>query len=89
METLIKEKLVKRIDLSGRTFDLLRVLLAFICFRYEHLDVHLHTHHRLRASPMYIASGREKDIHKYDVIRYPWLSTNHTLYATGIPPHAI
>ena len=34
-------------------------------------------------------SGREKDIHKYAVIGYPWLSTNYTPYATGIPRRAM
>ena len=87
-ETLIEDNLVRRTDVSGSTFDLKKIF-ACICFHYEHHDTHLHTKHRLRASPMYIASGREKDLHKYAVIRYPWLSTNYTPYVTGIPPHVM
>ena len=44
---------------------------------------------RLRLLPIYIASGREKNLHKYAVIRYPWLSTNYTTCATDIPPHVM
>ena len=40
-------------------------------------------------SPIYIASGREKVLHKYAIISYPWLSTNYTPYASGIPPHVM
>ena len=79
-ETSIKENLVIRKDVSGPTF--IKKKPACICFQYEHLDTHLHTNHRLRASPIYIASVREKYLHKYAVIRYPWLITNYTPYAT-------
>ena len=87
METSIKENLVRRTNVSCPTFDLLKLLFMFICFHYEHLDAHLHTNHRLRSSPVYIDSGREKDLHKCAFISYPWLSTNYTPYTTGIPPH--
>ena len=75
--------------MSGPTFELLRYVFACICFHYEQLATNLHPNHRLRAPPIYIDSGREKDIHKYAVIRYPWLITNYTPYATGIPQHVI
>ena len=74
---------------SGPTFELLKYLCDCICFHYQHLDAHLHTYHRLRASSIYIDYGKKKDIHKYDVIRYPWLSTNYTPYATGISLHVM
>ena len=86
-ETLIEEHLVRRIDVSGPTFKLLKCLFASICFHYEHLDAHLHPNHRLRAPQIYIASGREKYFQKYSVIRYPWLSTNYNPYTTGIYPN--
>ena len=89
VETLTEYNLVRRTYVSGPTFDILKYLFAFICFHYEHLDAHLHPKHRLRSSPIYIASGREKDLHKCAVIRYPWLSTNYTPCATGIPPHVM
>ena len=89
METLNGDNLVRRIDVSGATFDILKYLFVFICFHYDNLDAHFHPNHRLRASPIYIASVREEDIRKYDVISYPWLSTNHTPYATDIPPHVM
>ena len=87
METVIEDSLVIRIDVSGPTFEILEYLFACICFHYEHLDAHLHPNHRLRASPTYITSVREKDLYKYAVIRYTWLSTNYTPYAIGILPH--
>ena len=87
METLIEENLVRRTDVSGTTFELLKYLFACVCLHYEHIDAYLHTNHRLRAPPIYIASCRDKYIHKYAVIIYPWLSTNHTPYVTGIPPY--
>ena len=89
METLIEENFVRRTYVSGTTFELLKYLFACICFHYEHLDAHLHPNHRLRASPIYIASGREKYLHKHNVIRYPWLITSYTPYATGIPQHVM
>ena len=58
METLIEDNFVISTDVSGPTFELLKYLFACICFHYEHLDAHLHTNHRLRASPIYIASSR-------------------------------
>ena len=87
METLIEDNLVRRTDVSGTTFELLKYLFACVCLHYEHIDAYLHTNHRLRAPPIYIASCRDKYIHKYAVIIYPWLSTNHTPYVTGIPPY--
>ena len=75
--------------MSGTTFELLRYLFSCICFHYEHLDTHFHPNHRLRASPIYIASSRGKYLHKCAVIRYPWLSNNYTPYATDIPLHVM
>ena len=60
IETLIEDNLVIRIDVSGTMFNILKYLFACVCFHYEHLDAHLHTNHRIRASPIYIASCREK-----------------------------
>ena len=88
-EKLIEENLVRRTDVSGPIFALLKYLFACNCVHYEHLDAHFHTNYRLRASPIYITSVREKNLHKYAFIRYPWLSTNYTPYATGIPPHVM
>ena len=73
--------------MPGPTFELLKYLFTCICFHYDHLDEHLHTNHRLRASSIYIAYGREKDLNKYSVIKYPWLNTSYTPYAPGIPLH--
>ena len=89
METLIEDNLVRRTGVSSPTFEHLKYLFFFICFHCEYLDAHLNKIHRLRASPIYIAPVREKDLHKYDVIRYPWFSTNDSPYATGIPLHFI
>ena len=89
IETLIEENLVRRIDVSGPTFEIIKYLFACIWFHYDHLDAHLHPNHRLRASPIYIASVREEDIHKYAVIRYPWLSSNYTPYSTNTPQHVM
>ena len=86
METPIEENLGRRTEVSGPTFDLLEYLFTCICFHYQQLDAHFHTKHRLRAPQIYIASGRGKYLHKYAVIRHPWLSTNYTPYTTGIPP---
>ena len=75
--------------MSVPTFDILKYVFSCICFHYEHLDAHLQPNYRLKVSPIYIASGREKYLHKYAVIRYPWFSTNYTPYATSITPHVI
>ena len=88
-ETLIEENFARRIDVSGPTFELLKYLFTCICFHYQQLDAHFHTKHRLRAPQIYIASGRGKYLHKYAVIRHPWLSTNYTPSATGISPHVM
>ena len=45
--------------------------------------------HRLRASPIFIAAGRTKHIHKFDLTRYPWTSTTYTHYLTVTPPHVM
>ena len=38
---------------------------------------------------MFIAAGREKHIHKFDLTRYPWMSTTYTPYFTGITLHVM
>ena len=89
METLIEKNFSRRIYVSVPTFKTINFLFAYICYHYENLYAHLHPNHRLRASSMYIASGREKVLHKYAVIRYTWLSINYTPYTTGISPHVM
>ena len=83
------EKIVRSIDLSSPTFDILLFLFSCVCFHYKHLDVHIHKNHQLRASPIFIASGRAKHLQKFSIKRYPWKSTTYTPYSTGIPPHGM
>ena len=89
MVVLIEENFVRKIDVSSPTFDLIKYLFACVCFNYTHLKTHIHKNHRLRASPIFIAAGRDKHLHKYDLTRYPWTSTTYNSYFTGIPPHVM
>ena len=51
--------------------------------------MHIHKIYHLRASPIVIAAGRAKHLHKFALTRYPWMITTNTPYLTGIPPHVI
>ena len=65
MVALVEENFVRRIDVSSPTFEILQFLFAFVCFHYTHFDTHIHKNHRLRASPIFIAAGRAKHLHKF------------------------
>ena len=53
------------------------------------LNMYILKIHNLRASPIVIAAGRAKHLHKFALTRYPWTITTYTPYFTGITPHAI
>ena len=89
MVGLIEDNLVLRSEVSAPMFELLQFLFASVCFHYNHLDEKLHKSNRLRASPLFIAAGREKSLRKHAVINFPWTSTSYTPFATGIPPHVM
>jgi hypothetical protein len=89
MMWLIEDNLVARSGVSAPMFELLQFLFASICFHYKHLDENLHGTNRLRASPIFIAAGREKSLRKFSIINFPWTSTTYTPFATGIPPHVM
>ena len=71
------------------TYELIQFLFVCVCFQYNHLDTHIHKIHHLRASPICIAAGRVKHLHKFALTRYPWKILIYTPYFTGIPPHVI
>ena len=87
MVALIEDNLARRTDVSIPTFELLQYLFACACFHYKHLDAHIHKNHRLRASPIFISTGRAKHLHNFDLIKYPWMIMTYTPYATGISLH--
>ena len=86
---LIEETFVRKTDVSSPTLELINFLFICVCFNYTHLDTHIHKNHHLRASPIFIAAGRSKHIHKSALIIYPWTSTIYTPYFIGIPLHVI
>ena len=89
MVALTEENFVRRTDISSQTFYILQFLFACVCFHYTHLDTHIHKNHRLRAYPIFIATGRAKHLHKFALTRYPWAIITYTTYFTGILPHAM
>ena len=56
----IEENFMRRTDLPIPTFEILQPLFACVYFNYTHLDTQIHKNHRLRASTIFIAAGREK-----------------------------
>ena len=75
-------------EVEGRTFKMLQFLFASICFHYNHLDANMHSQHRMRASPLFIAAS-QVDIQQYAKVQFPWNKTKDTPYFTGIPPHVM
>ena len=86
---LIEDNFVRRTDVSIPTFDIIPFLFACVCFHYNHIDMHIHKNHRLRSSPIFIAAGRAKKLHKFDLTRYPWTSMTYTPYFTRITPYVM
>ena len=85
---------LKRISWKGQMclvqpLILYNVYLHLYDFIVLTLNMHIQKIHHLRASPIFIAAGREKHLHKFDLARYPWTITTCTTYFTGIPPHVI
>ena len=77
MVVLIEDNFVRRADVSSPTFKLTQFLFAYVCFHYTHLDMQIHKNHCLQASPIFIAAGRAKHIHKFALTRYPCTSTTY------------
>ena len=82
MVELIEESFVRSTDVYIPTFGIILFLLAYACFHYTHIYTHIHKNHRLRASPIFIAAGRAKYLHKFSLTRYTWTSTTYTPYFT-------
>ena len=89
MVAFIEENFLRRTDVSSPTFEFIQFLFAYVYFDYTHLNIHIHKNHRLWASPIFIAAGREKYIHKFALTRYTRTSTKYNPYFTGIPPHVM
>ena len=85
MVAFIEENFLRSTDVYSPTFEILQLLFACLRFHYTHLNTHIHKNHRLRESPIFIAAGREKNINKFLLTRYPWTSTTYTPYFKGIP----
>ena len=89
MLQFIEENFLIKTDVSSPTLELILFLFSCVCFHYTHLEMYIHKIHHLRASPIFIAAGRAKHLHKFALTIYPWTFTMYTPYFTGIPPHVI
>lgn len=69
--------------------ELVTFLFASICFHFTHLDSCLHSHNKVRTSPLFIIARENERLRQLAVVRYPWNQTQYTPYLTGIPPHVV
>ena len=58
IDGFILDNFVTMEQITGKMFDLLQFLFASITYHYDHLDTYLHRQHKLRSSPLFIATSQ-------------------------------
>jgi len=85
IDLFLKDRISSQID--GRTWSLMKSLLAAVCYHYDYIEQKVHPQNLFKSSSF--VKDLTDDIRKYAKVSLPWAKTKNAPYITGIPPHVI
>ena len=86
VDQFLSKNILRKNDVSGSTFLVLRFIFAYIYYHYENLDRTLQEKKGLMGSPIFISAAQTGEFREYEVVSFPWMKTAFPLFSTGIPP---
>ena len=87
LQSLLKDRLPHFDKISAKTFHVLEMCFASICFHHEYLMETLHVRCPLRSAILF--RDIPKSIIEVARIAYPWNKSDDTPQLSGVPPHVL
>ena len=87
LDDFLLSRLPEMDEMRPKTFHLVKMCFASLCYHFEYLKRNMHQACVLRSAPLF--RDIPKVLRDLAVIKFPWNKTIETPTLSGIPPHVI